>query len=154
MNLADAVKGGTFRKDFYYRLNSFHLIVPPLRERREDILPLVRHFLAHFSKKYNKKNPIILSQDAEKAMVSYAWPGNIREMKNCVERLIVLGIEGEILASHLPHHWAAERKVRSCLRDGNLYCLTQAFPWMIWSGISSFRRWTRPTATRRRPRSS
>jgi two-component system, NtrC family, response regulator AtoC len=102
INLADAVKKGTFRSDLFYRLNSFHITMPSLHERKEDILLLARHFISLFSGKYNKKGITSLSGEAEKIIVSHPWPGNIRELKNCIERLVVLGNEGEILAEHLP----------------------------------------------------
>jgi len=101
-DLAEAVQNGEFRNDLFYRLNSFHLAMPPLRERAEDIPLLARHFISLFSKKYNKKAMITLAPDAEKIMRAYPWPGNIRELKNLIERLVVLGSEGEISAGHLP----------------------------------------------------
>jgi len=101
-NLSDEVKKGSFRSDLFYRLNSFHVIMPSLRERTEDILLLARHFISFFSSKYNKKGISSISPEAEKIMLAYQWPGNIRELKNCMERLVVLGNEGEIRAEHLP----------------------------------------------------
>jgi len=102
INLADAVKKGTFRSDLFYRLNSFHITMPSLHERKEDIPLLARHFISFFSRKYNHKGITSISPEAEKIMLTYQWPGNIRELKNCVERLVVLGNEGEILARDLP----------------------------------------------------
>ncbi len=101
-DLAAGVKRGEFRNDLLYRLNSFHLVVPPLRERREDILPLTQYFLAFFARKYKKRGPVTFSPEAERIIAGYDWPGNIREMKNLVERLVVLGSEGEISAGQLP----------------------------------------------------
>ena len=101
-NLSEAVQRGEFRNDLFYRLNSFHITVPALRERKEDIPELTRYFISHFSIKYNKKGITSLSPEAEQLMIAYQWPGNVREMKNCVERLVVLGGEGQILAAHLP----------------------------------------------------
>lgn len=101
-NLSDAVKKGEFRSDLFYRLNSFHVTMPSLRDRKEDIPLLARHFVSLFCRKYNKKGITSLSPEAVKILVAYAWPGNIRELKNCVERIVVLGAEGEILAEHLP----------------------------------------------------
>jgi DNA-binding NtrC family response regulator len=101
-NLAEEVRNGSFRNDLYYRLNSFHVTMPSLRERHEDILLLARHFISFFSRKYNKKEITALSPEAEKIMLAYPWPGNIRELKNCVERVVVLGSEGDIRAEHLP----------------------------------------------------
>jgi len=73
-----------------------------LRDRKDDILLLARHFVSLFARKYNKKGISSFSPEAEKIMLAYLWPGNIRELKNCVERLVVLGNEGEIRAEHLP----------------------------------------------------
>jgi DNA-binding NtrC family response regulator len=101
-NLSDEVKKGSFRSDLFYRLNSFHVTMPSLRERKEDIPLLARHFVSFFSSKYNKKGISSISPEAEKIMVAYPWPGNVRELKNCVERLVVLGNEGDIKVEHLP----------------------------------------------------
>ncbi|WP_295388467.1 sigma-54 dependent transcriptional regulator [uncultured Thiodictyon sp.] len=79
---------GEFRQDLLYRLNSFVVTVAPLRERRADVAPLVRHFLAHpgFSKRIVKR----LSEAAMQALLDYAWPGNVRELRNVIERAIIL----------------------------------------------------------------
>ena len=102
IDLSAAVRKGTFRSDLLYRLNSFHVTMPSLRERIKDIPLLARHFIDLFCRKYNKKGITSLSPEAEKVMVAYPWPGNIRELKNCMERLVVLGNEGEIGVEHLP----------------------------------------------------
>ncbi|MGE5300840.1 MAG: sigma-54-dependent transcriptional regulator [Acidobacteriota bacterium] len=107
-NLDDAVKSGAFRKDLFFRLNAFHLHIPPLRERKEDIIPLARHFLSLFSRRYNKKTIKGFSSEAEALLEAYAWPGNARELKNLVERLVVLENAPEIVPEHLPN----------CLTDG------------------------------------
>jgi len=101
-NLADEVQKGSFRNDLFYRLNSFHVTMPSLRERKQDVLLLARHFVSFFSRKYNKKGITAISPEVEKLMLAYQWPGNIRELKNCVERLVVLGNEGDIRPEHLP----------------------------------------------------
>lgn len=79
---------GEFRQDLLYRLNTFVVAVPPLRERREDIPPLVRHFLAHpgLSRRIVKR----ASESAMRQLVAYDWPGNVRELRNIVERAIIL----------------------------------------------------------------
>ncbi len=101
-DLADAVQKGSFRSDLFYRLNSFHVIMPSLRDRKDDILPLARYFFSLFARKYNQKGVFSFSLEAEELLLAYPWPGNIRELKNCVERLVVLGSEGELRASDLP----------------------------------------------------
>jgi len=88
-NLKEAVKQGIFRSDLFYRLNVFPLEVPPLRERKEDIPPLVAHFLSRFSKKLGKPVPQV-SQSTMLRLQDYAWPGNVREMENVIERATIL----------------------------------------------------------------
>jgi two-component system response regulator HydG len=86
--LLDGVAAKTFREDLYYRLNVIHLQVPPLRERREDVSQFLRHFAEMFSRQYRVDCPEI-SAGALALLTDYPWPGNIRELKNVVERLIV-----------------------------------------------------------------
>jgi DNA-binding NtrC family response regulator len=101
-NLSEAVETGEFRMDLFFRLSTFYLHVPPLRERAGDIPDLARHFLSFFATRYNKKGIKSFSPDAEKALVSYAWPGNIRELRNLVERLVVLDNDEVIRPEQLP----------------------------------------------------
>ena len=92
---------GRFREDLLYRLNVIEVSVPPLRERRDDILPLARHFTAFFARAARRPVPE-LSADAEAALLRYEWPGNVRELRNAIERAVVL-MEGRVLdASMLP----------------------------------------------------
>ena len=88
-NLWDAVSAGTFRGDLYYRLQVFPIEVPPLRERREDIQPLVEYFIDRYTRRAGKKIKTI-NRTALERLKSYAWPGNIRELQNVVERSIIL----------------------------------------------------------------
>lgn len=99
-DLSVMVNEGKFRKDLYYRLNVVPIKMPPLRERREDIIPLAHHFLKRFNEKYqtNKR----FSTDILKALLEYDWPGNIRELENIIERLIVTSNTDEILREQLP----------------------------------------------------
>ncbi len=83
------VRAGKFREDLLYRLNVVEVKVPALRERREDILPLARHFLAFFSRALGRSLPE-LSPAAEHALEDYAWPGNVRELRNTIERAMIL----------------------------------------------------------------
>ena len=95
------VAGGRFREDLLYRLNVIEIRVPALRERREDIVPLARHFVAFFARQAKRPAPE-LSAEAEAALLRYDWPGNVRELRNAMERAIVL-MEGAVLdASSLP----------------------------------------------------
>jgi len=93
--LENQVKAGSFREDLYFRLNVVRIHVPPLRERQEDILPLVEYFLGHFNLKFDKKFAG-LDQAARQALLEYGWPGNIRELKNMLERAVLLG-SGSVL---------------------------------------------------------
>ncbi len=99
-DLEKMVKEGTFREDLYYRLKVVPLHVPPLRERREDVLPLARLFLERFSKAF-KKTFRGIAPSAEEALTAYNWPGNIRELKNLMERTVLLESGEWIEAQHL-----------------------------------------------------
>lgn len=100
-NLLDEVKKGAFREDLYYRLNVVHIEVPPLRERKEDIELLALNFLDQFNKEDGRKIEGISSQ-ARKALLSYDWPGNIRELKNSIESSVVLARGNIIQIEDLP----------------------------------------------------
>ena len=115
-NLAEAVENGEFRKDLFFRLSTFYLHIVPLRERKEDIPLIARHFLSHFAARYNKKRIIDISPEAEKELISYSWPGNVRELKNLVERFVVLENIEAILPEHLPH-WMTEPRAKTSLPD-------------------------------------
>jgi formate hydrogenlyase transcriptional activator len=94
-DLHHAVQAGRFRADLFYRLNVFPLDVPPLRERRSDIPQLVTFFLSHFAAKFGKTIDTVPQETMER-LVSYAWPGNIRELRNVIERAVVVS-EGPFL---------------------------------------------------------
>jgi transcriptional regulator with PAS, ATPase and Fis domain len=99
--LVDSVAQKTFREDLYYRLNVIHLQVPPLRERRDDIPVLLKHFLEFFARQYQTTTPTV-SKEALDALVEHSWPGNVRELKNVVERLVIRSPAGEISRDDLP----------------------------------------------------
>jgi transcriptional regulator with PAS, ATPase and Fis domain len=101
-DLEAAVKSERFRMDLFYRLNTFPLHIPPLRERREDIPLLARHFLTLFSETYLKKAIKGFSAEAEAILRSHEWQGNCRELKNVIERIVVLENVENILPEHLP----------------------------------------------------
>src|SRR5258706_15107051 len=88
-DLAAEVKRGTFRLDLYHRLDVFHLRLPPLRERRDDILPLARKFVAMFASRM-KKPKLALARETERILSAYDYPGNVRELKNLIERAVIL----------------------------------------------------------------
>jgi DNA-binding NtrC family response regulator len=85
------VSAGTFREDLFYRLNVISVQVPPLRDRKEDIPLLVRHFLDRSGPKAPSRSPITVSQEAMRRMMSYAWPGNVRQLENAIERAVAFG---------------------------------------------------------------
>ncbi len=99
--LAAEVQAGKFREDLYYRINVILLRIPPLRERKEDIPLLVNYFLKHFAQK-NQKKVDGLSADAMKQLQAYHWPGNIRELRNVIERMVVLTNQSLIDAVLVP----------------------------------------------------
>ncbi|MBI5657927.1 MAG: sigma-54-dependent Fis family transcriptional regulator [Geobacter sp.] len=100
-DLLKAIEDKHFRNDLYYRLQVIPIYLPPLRERKDDILLLVQHFIEVFNREFNKCVKGVSSM-AEKMLVDYGWPGNIRELKNVVERAIILGNEDTLLLEHLP----------------------------------------------------
>jgi two-component system response regulator AtoC len=100
-DLAAEVAAGRFREDLFYRLNVLPVVVPPLRERREDIPLLVDHFLAHFRDGLGKSVRGI-ADDALARLVAYRWPGNVRELENVIERALILARGEEIGVRELP----------------------------------------------------
>ena len=100
-NLEEEVKAGRFRQDLYYRLNVIHIQVPPLRERKDDVPLLMATFLNEFNKE-NNKHITGLDNRAKSALYKYDWPGNIRELRNCMESAVVLCSTNEITIDDLP----------------------------------------------------
>jgi Nif-specific regulatory protein len=100
-DLEAAVREGKFREDLYYRLNVFPIYLPPLRERRTDILLLAEHFLEQYSQENNKKIERI-STSAIDLLIKYHWPGNVRELQNCMERAVLICDTSTITSVHLP----------------------------------------------------
>ena len=100
-DLLKSIEEGTFRKDLYYRLQVIPINLPSLRERKGDIMKLAKHFIEHFNREFHK-NVKEVSKIAEKFLTEYSWPGNIRELKNVMERAIILEDEETLLVEHLP----------------------------------------------------
>jgi Nif-specific regulatory protein len=100
-NLEEAVEQGHFREDLYYRLNVFPIYMPPLRERKTDILLLADHFLEKYALE-NGKEIRRFSTPAIDMLMNYHWPGNVRELENCIERAVLLCEEGVVHSYHLP----------------------------------------------------
>ena len=106
-DLLKAMEERTFRNDLYYRIQVIPVFLPPLRERREDIPTLANHFIAHFNREFGKQVKGI-SPMAEKFLSEYHWPGNIRELKNVIERAIILENDEILMLEHLPHEMVAK----------------------------------------------
>ncbi len=100
-NLEEAITQGTFREDLYYRLNVFTVFLPPLRERKTDILLLADHFVEKYAREHSKVVKRI-STPAIDMLMSYHWPGNVRELENCIERAVVVCDDAVIHGHHLP----------------------------------------------------
>ena len=100
-NIEDEVREGNFRMDLYYRLNVIHLKIPPLRERREDILLLTNAFIREFSDKYDKPN-LEISDTVISVLLSCEWEGNIRELKNAIEHAVAMTVHNKIVLEDLP----------------------------------------------------
>jgi len=99
-DLEKLVSQGKFREDLFYRLNVVPIYIPPLRERKEDILPLVYNFIKKYNEKYNLNKQI--SSEIMDCLLDYDWPGNVRELENIVERMIIISEDEYIKAEHLP----------------------------------------------------
>ncbi len=107
INLIEAIQNGRFREDLYYRLNTVPINMPPLRERNEDIPLLFRKFASDFAEKY-RMPPVTLDDDARRMLVSYKWPGNVRQLKNVTEQISVIEesrlISADKLLNYLPDY--------------------------------------------------
>ncbi|GAA5028102.1 sigma-54-dependent Fis family transcriptional regulator [Marivirga lumbricoides] len=114
VNLIKAVEKGKFREDLYYRLNTVPIFVPPLRERGNDVELLFRKFSSDFAERYNV-SPIKLSEDAKSALLSYRYPGNIRQLKNIAEQISLLEIEREVNAEVLMKYFPQEGNMMPAL---------------------------------------
>lgn len=110
-NLEEMVRTMEFREDLYYRLNVIPIFLPPLRERRQDIAPLLEHFINKISKNIGK-NISLVKNDAMEALLNYSWPGNVRELENLVERLVALNENQVIDLDDLPSYMRQERPMK------------------------------------------
>lgn len=117
-DLEKAIQEGRFREDLYFRLNVIPINVPPLRERKEDIKPLVLHFLEHFCQEHDIPSKSI-TDDAIKIIKNYAWPGNVRELRNQVERLVIMVKKETIDVDDLPESLFEQKSIFSTAFSGN-----------------------------------
>jgi transcriptional regulator with PAS, ATPase and Fis domain len=106
VNVGEAIERGRFREDLYYRLNTVPIKVPPLRERKDDIILLFRKFSSDFAEKYRMPG-IQIDEEARQQMLLYRWPGNVRQLKNITEQISIIEknrlITGQVIAKYLPH---------------------------------------------------
>ena len=116
-DLRAAVDAGTFREDLYFRLGAFVITVPPLRERREDIPPLVHDFLRRAAARV-KKDVKTVSADAMTALMNYSWPGNVRELEHAIERAVIVARGDSVKVRELPPE--VSQKTRLRVTDDNL----------------------------------
>ena len=100
-NLREAVKEGAFRQDLYFRLNVIQILIPPLRDRTEDIVPMTKFFIEHYNRRF-KRNIEGVSEGAAKLLMSHDWPGNVRELRNAIERAMILEEGPSITTASLP----------------------------------------------------
>jgi transcriptional regulator with PAS, ATPase and Fis domain len=100
-NLREAVKEGAFRQDLYFRLNVIQILIPPLRDRTDDIVPLTKFFVEHYNRKF-KRNIEGVSEASAKLLLSHDWPGNVRELRNAIERAMILEESSLITPPSLP----------------------------------------------------
>ena len=100
-NLREAVKEGAFRQDLYFRLNVIQILIPPLRDRLEDIAPLTKFFIDHYNRKF-KRNIEGVTEAAAKLLLQHDWPGNVRELRNAIERAMILEESALITSPSLP----------------------------------------------------
>ena len=138
-DLMDEIEEGRFREDLYYRLNVLPIYLPPLRDRQEDIPPLVEHFTAKFAAENNVPAPTI-TRDALETLRTYAWPGNVRELENYMERAVVLCRTGTITPDLFPPHvrgMAPIRIGRQKPRDLDTLCAELVTRGMMEAGDQS-----------------
>lgn len=111
------VAEGTFREDLYYRISVVPIIIPPLRERNEDILILAQYFVEEFNKKFGKKVSGF-SKEAKQILMTYPWPGNVRELKNIIERVMILQDVGTtITPDYLPSEIKINYQMKNLIRS-------------------------------------
>jgi two-component system NtrC family response regulator len=123
-NLEEKIKDGSFREDLYYRLNIVSLHIPPLRERRKDIIPLIEHFVQKYSEENGKHN-LSLSKEAVDLLIKYNFPGNVRELENIIERAVVLARGEVITINDLPNIVKGFKAEKEILTDENATLIEQ-----------------------------
>lgn len=155
-NLAKMVDNGSFRGDLFYRLMVVPIYLTPLRERKEDIPILIWHFIEKYNKKFNYNKSI--SGQAVDILTDYDWKGNVRELENVIERIVVTSNESLIEVEHLPEYIRSHRKfisdkdakLKTALEQTELYLLSEAYKKLrSWDKVAEQLGITRPTAYRK-----
>jgi two-component system response regulator HupR/HoxA len=118
-DLRAEVAAHRFRQDLFFRINVFSITIPPLRERKGDILPLAEYFMKHFAAKLNRK-PGQWSDETRKLLLEYSWPGNVRELQNEIERLVLLSEPGGVIGPDLVSDPISQRTRPAPLSEGDL----------------------------------
>ena len=118
IDLKEAVRQGMFREDLYYRLSVVPIELPPLRDRREDILPLAQHFIRKYNEENGRRVADQIAPEVLSLLESYSWPGNVRELENAIERAVVIAPGDEISRECLRPEIADPQAARAVVRDG------------------------------------
>jgi DNA-binding NtrC family response regulator len=127
------VAAGDFREDLWFRINTFEIVLPPLRERIQDIAPLARHLAARFGRRGDRAEDLF-SPEALSALTQHAWPGNVRELANVIEHALILCDQGPIRLEHLPQRFTARpvaatparASASNTLRDAEVRAIQEA----------------------------
>jgi Nif-specific regulatory protein len=135
-NLEEMIKSEDFREDLYYRINVFPIYIPSLRERRDDIPLLVDHFIEKFNKENKTKIKRITTSALEMLMV-YKWPGNIRELENCIERACILSTDNVIHSYNLPPSLQTADSSNTSAKGGMMYTVEQVEKQLIREALTS-----------------
>lgn len=135
-NLEEMIKKGEFREDLYYRINVFPIFIPPLRERRNDIPLLVDYFIEKFNKE-NKSKITRITTSALNMLMVYSWPGNIRELENCVERACILSADNVVHSYNLPPSLQTADSTNTIAKGGMLYMVEQVEKQLIREALTT-----------------
>jgi DNA-binding NtrC family response regulator len=125
IDLREAVRQGTFREDLYYRLAVVPIELPPLRDRREDILPLAQHFIAKYNEENGRNVSEQIAPDVLALLEAYSWPGNVRELENAIERAVVIAPADEITRECLRPEIADPQSVIATAQEGSSIAAVQ-----------------------------
>jgi transcriptional regulator with GAF, ATPase, and Fis domain len=118
IDLKEAVRQGMFREDLYYRLSVVPIELPPLRDRRQDVLPLAQHFIGKYNAENGRQISLHVAPDVLSLLENYSWPGNVRELENAIERAVVIAPGDEISRDCLRPEIADPQAARAVVREG------------------------------------